>query len=370
MLKELKMAESQSITISGHHNIYNGSTGRDLRIDFSIPDSGVTVETGLLIFAPGFGGNIDSNVYKKMRDVFADKYNLVTLQCSFFGDEFMQGAESINFKNDLSEISRNLTTDELEVFQRNPTDLLNLLSSKKMTLPVIAKINETKDNFNDMGFMQAIDIVTALESIKILLKENDLSFNEQKIIGYGHSHGAYLLHLSNRLAPHLFSYIVDNSAWIEPVYLSANRYLFQQFGSMTLQIEFDYLAKKIVLDKGALNLNAIYNNFENQSKMIVFQGTDDNLIDYRLKEKVVSKIKNSKFLLIDKKNVDNYIFKSNKHGLDADFLNMFDFAYEKMGNYENKRTMKHYEEIQLSKMKIVIDYSYGLPVYTLKCIIG
>lgn len=68
--------------------------------------------------------------------------------------------------------------------------------------------------------MQAIDIITALETKKIILRENDLPFNEQKIIGYGHSHGAHLLHLSNRFSPYLFSYIVDNSAWIEPVYLS------------------------------------------------------------------------------------------------------------------------------------------------------
>jgi len=360
------MAENQSITIPAHHSIYNGSTGRELRIDFSIPDSGVTAETGLLIFAPGFGGNIDSNVYKKMRNLFADKYNLVTLQCSFFGDEFMQGAENFNLKNGLSEVSGYLTAEELEVFQRNPSDLLNLLSSKTMTLPATAKLSETKDNFNDMGFMQAIDIVTALESIKIILKENGLLFNEQKVIGYGHSHGAYLLHLSNRLAPHLFSYIVDNSAWIEPVYLSANRYLFHQLGSMTLQIEFDYLAKEIVLDKGALNLNTLYDNFENHSKMIVFQGTDDNLIDHRLKEKVVSKIKNAKFVLIDKKDVDNHTFKSNTHGLDADFLNMFEWAYEKMGEYANEQPLKSFGEIQLSKTRIAVDYSHGLPVFMLK----
>jgi len=64
-LKELKMAKSQSITIPVHHNIYNGSAGRDLRIDFSNPDSGVTAETGLIILVPGFGANIEFNVYKK-----------------------------------------------------------------------------------------------------------------------------------------------------------------------------------------------------------------------------------------------------------------------------------------------------------------
>lgn len=360
------MAKNQSITIPAHHNIYNGSTGRDLRIDFSIPDSGVTTETGLLILVPGFRGNIDSNVYKKMRDVFSDKYNLVTLQCSYFGDEFMQGVENIDLKNSWGEVSRYFNAEELVELERNPSNLLNLLSSKSVTLPVIAKLNETKENFNDMGFMQAIDIVTALETIKIILRENDLPFNEKKIIGYGYSHGGYLLHLSNRLAPHLLSYIIDNSAWIEPVYLSGNRYLFQQYGSLTLQIEFDYLAKEIIFDKKALNLNTLYGNFENHSKMIIFQGTADNLVDHQVKKKFFSKIGNTTFVLIGEKDVDNHIFKSHKHGLSADFLNMFEFAYEKMGEFVNEQSMKEINEIQLSNTRINVDYSYGLPVFTLK----
>lgn len=135
---------------------------------------------------------------------------------------------------------------------------------------------------------------------------------------------------------------------------------------MTLQIEFDYLAKEIVLDKKALNLNTLYDNFENKAKMIVFQGTDDDLIDHRMKEKVISKIENATFVLIDRKNVDNYIYKSNTHGLNADFLNMFEYAYEKMGEFMNKQSMKQYDEIQLTRMRIVVDYSHGLPVLTLK----
>lgn len=171
----------------------------------------MATETGLLFLAPGFGGTIESNVYKKMRDVFADKYNLVTLQCAYFGEEFMQKPESINLKNGAKEVARYLNAAELEKFRKNPSSFFNLLSSKSGTLPFVANMNETENNFNDMGFMQAIDIVTALEAIKIILKENDLPFNEQKTIGYGHSHGAYLLHLSNRLAPHLFSYIINEA---------------------------------------------------------------------------------------------------------------------------------------------------------------
>jgi len=266
----------------------------------------------------------------------------------------------------MNEVSKFLDVKEMEAFRRNSSDLLKLLSSKSIMLSVTAKLNETQENFNDMGFMQAIDIVTTLETIKIILKENDLPFNERKIIGYGHSHGAHLLHLSNRSVPHLFSYIVDNSAWIEPVYLSGNRCLVQQYGSMTLQIEFDYLVKEVVLDKKALNLNTLYESFENHAKMIVFQGTDDNLIDHRLKEKVVSKIGNARFVLIDKKDVDNHIFKSNTHILKADFFNMFELAYEEMGEYVNIYSLKPTDEIQFSNTIITVDYSHGLPVFVLK----
>ncbi|VDH00935.1 Uncharacterised protein [Lysinibacillus sphaericus] len=90
------MAVKNTITVLAHPNIYNGSnTGRELRIDFSLPECGVTNETGLLLLVPGFGGNIESKVYRKMRVIFADHYNLVVVQCSYFGDEFMQTSDNI-----------------------------------------------------------------------------------------------------------------------------------------------------------------------------------------------------------------------------------------------------------------------------------
>ncbi|MFS0575517.1 DUF2920 family protein [Sporosarcina sp. 179-K 3D1 HS] len=159
----------------------------------------------------------------------------------------------------------------MKEFQSDPSGLLSLLYTKSVTLPVTAKLDETIDNFNDMGFMQAIDLLTALEAVQIILKENNLVFNEKKVIGYGHSHGAYLLHLSNRLAPHMFSYIVDNSAWIEPVYQSGNRYLFQGYGSMTLQTEFDYLAKRIIDDKKALNLSTYIKTSRKLHRLLLFR---------------------------------------------------------------------------------------------------
>lgn len=226
-----------------------------------------------------------------------------------------------------------------------------------------AKIEETIDIFNDMGFMQAIDLITAIEAVRIVLRENGLFVNEHNMIGYGHSHGAFLLHLVNRLAPHLFSAIIDNSAWIEPVYLSYNRVLYQSFGSMSLQIEFDYLAKQIILDKKALNLAKLYSNFNNEAEIIVYQGTNDNLVDHHKKKQLFSRIPNATFFLIDDSLVDGRAIKSNSHGLDADFLELFDKAYRELKVESKPRIHKKMDTFTLSKTTIHVDYSNGLPLF-------
>lgn len=57
------MSEQHSFEVGAHKNIYTNTTGRELRIDFSVPDNGVNSDTGIVVLIPGFGGNIDSNVY-------------------------------------------------------------------------------------------------------------------------------------------------------------------------------------------------------------------------------------------------------------------------------------------------------------------
>ncbi|MGG0655041.1 DUF2920 family protein [Rummeliibacillus pycnus] len=270
------MAEQYSINIPAHQNIYTGTSNRELRIDFSTPQNGVNEETGLVVFVPGFGGNIDSKVYKKMREVMADKYNLITIQCEYFGSKYMQSAESFNVQ-DTKFIESLLSENELRMIKEKPSNLLNILSSKDIELHVLANINEDLEEFNDMSYMQAIDIITAIESVKIIMADNDLKFNENRIIGYGHSHGAYLLHLCNILDPYLFSFIIDNSAWTQPVYLSHNRILGQKVNKLTLVVKFDYIAKKILKDASRLNLKSLYQSYNNMAQILAFQGENDKM---------------------------------------------------------------------------------------------
>lgn len=354
------MAYNQTIEIPAHPNIYTGNNERSLQIKYSIPQKGTNVETGIVLFVPGFGGNINSNVYKKMREVFADQYNLITVQCDFFGSKYMQEAEG--FKCNEEELSK-LSKEHLEELMLYPEKLESIIKNYSIQFKCSALMDETENDFADMGYMQAIDLITAVEAVKIILNENHLLYDKNKIIGYGHSQGAFLLHLANKLAPHLFTYIFDNSSWVQPVYLTSNRGYLKGVGQAVLIIEFEYFAKKYLVDKSALSLHNLYKAFKNGSYIFSLLGTTDNLVVVEDKKKSLSNINYVRFKIIDDKKIDGEIFKSTNHGLDADFLKLFDYLIREVPSHRNKIKFKSNYLVASSQTVISVNYSNGLPLF-------
>ncbi|MGJ9459595.1 DUF2920 family protein [Oceanobacillus sp. CF4.6] len=365
------MAKENHFTIPAHHNIYTGeNNNRNLDIYFSEPENGVTEETSILLLIPGFGGNSQSKVYKKMRLEFADKYNLIVIQCDYFGSEFMQTSNKINLSMDVKDYKNLLSNDDFNILQndsKNFNTIIKVLSNYSSVLQVTELLNEDEELFNDMGFMQALDLLTALYAVKLILDDNKLVFNRNKVIAYGHSHGAYLAYLCNRLAPNDFSLIIDNSAWLKPVYLTSSRYLNQTIDKMMMQTQFDYFAKKFDYNKDILSLRKLYDEFDNKSLIWSFQGVTDNLVDFKEKEEFCHGVNNTIFNLIDEEKVDNKKFYSTGHGLNANFLELFDYVLEKV----DFKVITNSNRIKAKKVIIknnnqsyTVDYKYGLPVMT------
>ncbi len=357
------MPEHHSIIINAHPNIYTKSqNSRNLRIEFSIPSAGVNNETGLLILVPGFGASIDSNIYIKMRNLFPDQFNLITIQCDYFGSAFMCDSEKFDFNN-LDAFHAIFNKKELLEFKSHPNNLLNLLEGKRGILPAISiyRKSECLEEFNDMGYMQAIDIITAIEVIKLILAENSLNYDNNRIIGYGHSHGAYLLHLCNILMPNFFSFLIDNSAWLEPKYLKSIRNEIIQFNDVYIVASTDYLARGKIQHLTDLNLTKLYKYYCGTTQIISFQGDNDNLYDYKEKKELIESLQNSIFILIEEKDIDNKKYFSNSHGLDADFAEMFFYAleFEKLTKKPeiNWNSMLEFENVQINIS------NPGLPVF-------
>lgn len=359
------ISHTDTFSIPAHYNIYNGDSERMLRIDYAIPENGTNESTGIFIFVPGFGAHIDSKIYSKMRRQLADKYNVVTVQCEYFGSRYMQSTDEIVIPHNLGYLKNYVSNDIYKQVEENPMNFLSIIGKYPVSVPVFAAIGESENEFADMGYMQAIDNITAIEAIKIILKDNNLSFNENKIIGYGQSQGAYLLHLMNRLAPHLFSKIIDNSAWVQPVYLKSNRVLSVTHGVARLNLEFDYFAKKIIKDIEALSLHNLYKGFDNGANVYSCLGTTDNLVNLNDKKESLEKLDFIQFEVIDESKIDGVIFKSTNHGVGADFIELIDYALLKLPTeHENTNPYLVKYIVETASTKISVDYSYGLPVFS------
>lgn len=359
------MAKKYDLTIDGIPSVYQPKA-RKLKIYFCEPDSGVDKETGILLLIPGFGGHANSNVYKKMRSNFADQHNLVTVQCDYFGWEFMQKTNQITFNFSEGELAAIFTLQEYnDIFANGSLDFRKLLHyGRKYSINILCKekLNEDISNFNDMGIMQALDNVSSVLTIIDLLNKKGLKFNQGKIILYGHSHGAYLSYLCNAFAPNLFSLIVDNSSWLIPLYINKNRMINHSIGNAILTTEFEYLAKNIFNESELLFLPILYKKFINKCKILSFHGVTDQLISHQEKSKFCKNIDNCLYNEISESDVDDRVFKSTNHGLDADYLELFDYAITKFSvDFSIEKRQHSAITYQTSKHRLSIDYAYGLP---------
>ena len=372
MAKEYCITEFSHNSVYTHNKVEDNYKNRKINIYFSEPECGINSDTGLLLFIAGFGGNASSNVYKKMRNELADRYNLVTIQCDYFGWKFMQQADKIKVPNfDINKMNQVFTKEDMKkIYKAGKFDFDEFLKNAikyDLNITVSADLSgETLEDFNDMGIMQAIDNITAVLRVMAILYDNGYEFNAKKVIAYGHSHGAYLSYLCNAFAPTLFSLIIDNSAWIYPAYLKGNRYFIHNVDKFTLNVEFDYLAKKIGINEEILSLQRVYSNFENTCKIMCYHGTTDNIVSNFEKRDFCKIVENCKYNEISLKEVDGDIFKSTNHGLDADFLKLFHFTYMKVekdfqkGNYIG---LQNDVIVKTNKGKYLINYDDILPEF-------
>lgn len=364
------MAENFNFDCKGHNSIYienyceNNYNNRKFNVCFSAPNHGVNSETGILLFIPGFYANTNSNIYKKMRQNFADKYNLVTIQCDYFGSEFMQ--DSVPLK--LTQVSIDLL-NKYDLFINGGTiiDSDKLQTVKEnINLTATANLNESLENFNDLCYMQALDNITAVLNVFDILYNNNYSFNTNKVIIMEQSQGAYLGYLCNIMCRGLFTHILDNSAWPYPYYLKSSRTIGSKLSDkVSISADISYFSKNMNFKTEYLELNNLYKNIENLCSIVSYHGTNDELVNLDDKIDAISKINNVTLNIISDINLKEGIFTNTAHGLGADFNKLFDSFYKKYVNNIKPNSMLNFKNnVILNGSNLEIDYSTGLPIVT------
>lgn len=370
------MAQNYDIQIPAHPSIYLNDDAaapeRQLKIYFSAPDAGVNADTGLLLFIAGFGAASLSKVYQKMRRQFADDYNLVTIQCEYFGSEFMNDPNSMDL--DVDDLRQVYSAEDMAAVLQSdhPYQTAMLLASKYNHRPLFLAHfpEENLSNFNDMGIMQALDNVSAVLAVMRVLTENQLSFNQNKIIIYGHSHGAYLGYLCNAFAPHLFSHLLDNSAWVFPMYLLQYRTLlvFNLVAQAEFRLQTHYFAKSQDYDRELLWLTSLYEKFNNHCQIIAYHGAGDELAALVDKQTFTRSVAGLDLRVVDENTLASMgdVFLTTEHGLGADFLQMFAMIEPEIQPRESSPPPCEIVTYSTSRARYLIDYRQGLPRLTVR----
>lgn len=301
-----------------------------------------------------------------MRDVCSDKHNLVVIQCDYFGESHMQSKsiEPITISSEF--LNKQFSKEDIvEISQAHDkwAKMIEISQNRGIaSIPAKFKPNESLDDFCEMGLMQALDNITALYYVINILKDNDLNFNRNKIIVYGHSQGAYLSLLCNSLIPGVFDLVIDNSGWMFPQYLKGNRVLIAEMNNLEIDVTFDYLVKKLDLDHEILNLPYLYKQVDNKAQIITYQGVSDSLVPYEEKKSFVQSLNNSYFHLVTNEDVDGSLFKSTYHGLDADFLNMLDYSLSQFNLINETKDLYQQNKLITKRASYEIYYESGIPL--------
>ena len=310
------MAAEYVLTLEGQP-YFNSHTGHQLNIFYTIPEREPDESTGILLLIAGFGGEANSKVYSKMRREFADSQNLIVVQCDYFGYEFMGRETEQKTHAVLSEMS-----DRIHHLLENGTHV-------EPELHESFEQAESIDSFCELGLFQALDNLKALKTILQLLAEQKMTFDHDRIIAYGFSHGAYLALFCNAIMPNLFSAIIDNSGWTYPVYLYRPRVRHFRWNdpktglSGIFLLDINYHGTRWIDDLDIYNLNRVYANFKNKAKIISFHGESDKLVSVSEKKHFLKRVEHSKFYVIENEDIDDKIFKNTAHGMGTNFLEFF-----------------------------------------------
>ena len=301
---------------------------RNINYIFDIPSGGVNKDTGIMLLICGYGASPQSNVFKKMRGMFADKYNLITVQCEYFGLEYMWNPKDIP-----DYLLHNLMSrEELSLLSATEYNNIFLDRIRDKTFHRIVRQEESLAALNDMGPVQAMDNLISLYYVDRFLHDNGIEYDKNKVIALGNSHGAYLAELCNSYMPGVFSVIIDIGGYIIPNYLSKDckreiKSTLPDYNTVVVTL-FDDLIKHIVTDTEIYDLKALYTTECSRSRIIAFHGEKDFLTPVADKRDYIQQSDDWEFNLIADKDVDGELFKNADHSLGANFIKLIDHVFD------------------------------------------
>lgn len=226
------MIKLETYHIQGHDD-FELNIKRDSQLTYHIAYNNTKEPDGIIFTIPGFGGDAVVNYQKNLIKYIAKEFNLLavfveyhsifsrltkdkeTASCQFGVADteiLINIINKLNIKLD----ENNLDTQSIiNQISRHISQLKNQnIIDKNFRLPLFATLCPYKNEYQNFGVLQAIDILTVLYHIKSLGFSEII--NKKPVIAIGSSHGGYLANLLMKFSPNTFDTIIDNSCYIKP----------------------------------------------------------------------------------------------------------------------------------------------------------
>lgn len=226
------MVELQTFEIKGHDD-FELDIGRNSLLKYHVALNSKKDPEGTVFIIPGFGNDSLVNYQKNLIQYITEKYNVMTIFVEYhalfarkskdresasyqFGqndiEPLLKSIEQIGLKLNDNDLSFSSIVDQISAH------MTQLKNSNQVKSDAVVNLWSTlfpyKNEYQNFGILQALDILTVLHDIK--KKGYEKLLLEHNIVAFGSSHGGYLANLLMKIAPNTFDVIVDNSSYVKP----------------------------------------------------------------------------------------------------------------------------------------------------------
>lgn len=358
--------EERIVWISGHRHEFQ-KDDFDRKIDVYIKEPDVINEhTGIFLILEGLGGLAETPGMKEMRADWCNRYNVITLGVNYLGARSQFKSDFSISEEMLDKLFSKLTREQKIEYNakyvNTPFEIFNFFPNQDLSSEIIItnKDNVPKEkirDYNDFGYIQAMDCLYAIAYAINSYRAIGISFNSRRIFIYGSSFGGLIAQICSRFAPHTFSLVADASGYahVDEPTVFPDYFRAKVMSTMIALKKILYYSKdpkdeyyfspdmhKIRSPDSISHTNTYKKMFK--GKIIMFHAMGDKLVNVNDKIELEKLYKKSGIdctqYLFSEKDVDGEIIRSNEHCMGADLKKLFEKYCDKFALEKNQHTLK------------------------------
>ena len=200
---------------SPHPDIEHQIARPPLTYHLTLPEAGLSADTGLILAIEGYGSRPNSDYTVKLRRYLANKYDCLVATVGYFGQLLKYGGALVPAPDFFIKLAEHHGVSVAVPRGVNPSvlaaHLAEALAEGGLTElhPACKLLRHGSGEYQSFGLLPAIDHLQVLHDIL-----GRYPVRRSRLYAFGTSYGGYIALLMGKYAPNTFRLIVDNSGFV------------------------------------------------------------------------------------------------------------------------------------------------------------